>query len=123
MQDIQSEGDIKQLVDEFYRRVRKDDLIGPIFNTVIGDDWSHHLPIMYRFWSSILLGANTYHGNPLSVHFKLDISAEHFERWLSYFEPTVDDLFEGEVAEEAKKRARSIAFIMNSKLSMLKKNN
>jgi hemoglobin len=123
MRDIQNEDDIKKLVDEFYARVRKDDLVGPIFNEVIGDNWSHHLPVMYSFWSSILLGANTYHGNPLAVHFKLDISEEHFKRWLSYFEPTVDDLFQGEIAEEAKKRARSIASIMNAKLSMLKNKN
>jgi hemoglobin len=121
MQDIQSEEDIKRLVDEFYTRVRKDDLIGPIFNDVIGDNWSHHLPIMYRFWSSILLGANTYHGNPLAVHYKLELSVDHFNRWLSFFGQTVDDMFEGEVAKEAKKRARSIASIMHAKLSMLKK--
>jgi hemoglobin len=122
MLDIRSEDDIVLLVNEFYDRVRADELLGPIFNTVIGDNWDHHLPIMYNFWSAILLGSNRYHGNPVAVHFKLDISSEHFAQWLSYFEKTVRDHFAGPTANEAISRAKSIAGIMQIKLGIFQKN-
>ena len=34
--------DLQRLVDRFYARVREDELIGPIFNSAIGD-WPEHL--------------------------------------------------------------------------------
>ena len=42
--------DIKQLVDTFYRRVREDELLGPVFEEKIQENWPRHLDIMYRFW-------------------------------------------------------------------------
>ena len=37
-----NEESISTLVDTFYARVRKDDLIGPVFNRVVAD-WPEHL--------------------------------------------------------------------------------
>ena len=37
-----TEQDISRLVPEFYARVRKDPLLGPIFDGAI-EDWPHHL--------------------------------------------------------------------------------
>ena len=51
--DILTREDIKLLVDRFYDKVQSDPLLGPVFSHV---DWPHHLPIMYNFWSSMLLG-------------------------------------------------------------------
>ena len=45
--DIATTEDVQQLVDTFYTAVRTDDIIGPVFNTIIGDQWAHHLPKMY----------------------------------------------------------------------------
>ena len=40
--DIKNLEDIKLLVDSFYTKVQKDNLIGPIFNEKIGDQWPAH---------------------------------------------------------------------------------
>src|SRR5690349_5856166 len=42
---------IRAVVDEFYRRARRDDQLGPIFAAHI-DDWDQHLARMADFWSA-----------------------------------------------------------------------
>jgi hemoglobin len=109
LNDIATEQDIKLLVDSFYERVNQDELLGPIFNEVARVDWEHHLPSMYAFWSSMLFRTMTYKGRPWPKHAPLPVQKEHFERWLSLFCQTVDSLFAGPKATEAKSIALSIA--------------
>jgi hemoglobin len=113
--DIAKREDIKILVDRFYEKVKSDKLLGPVFSHV---DWPHHLPIMYNFWSSMLLGDQTYSGNPLQKHLHLKIGREHFSRWLELFKETVNENFQGEIAEDAMKRADSIAGIFQYKMGL-----
>ncbi|MDF2517640.1 MAG: globin [Sphingobacterium sp.] len=108
-QDIQTIEDIKILVDQFYTTVRADSLIGPIFQERIQDNWSVHLEKMYRFWQTILLDEHTYFGSPFPPHIPLPIEAKHFDQWLLLFEATVDRLYKGEKADEAKWRAQKMA--------------
>ena len=114
--DIATRADIITLVDAFYARVQADTLIGPIFNEVAQVDWARHLPKMYDFWESVLFGTVGFKGNPLAVHRQLarrtSMSAREFDRWLALFHATVDELFEGDVAEGAKLRAARIAMTM-----------
>ena len=56
-QDIRSEADISQLIEQFYGRVREDTLLGPIFDGVAQVDWAHHIPRLVSFWSTVLLGS------------------------------------------------------------------
>ncbi len=107
--DIQTLEDIKLLVDSFYAKVQKDDLIGPIFNEKIGNQWTAHLERMYRFWQTILLEEHTYSGSPFPPHKHLPVEKEHFDRWMAIFTETIDNLFEGKLAEEAKLRAKNMA--------------
>jgi hemoglobin len=120
-QQITDHNSIVLLVDSFYAKARKDELIGPIFNTVIGDHWDEHLPTMYKFWGDILLNTNEYDGNPMFVHKRLNariaLEPAHFERWKKLFVETVRDLFEGDKAELAEQRAVSIATVMQLKIS------
>lgn len=44
------------------------------------------------------------------------LTRSDFDRWYSYWERATDELFEGEIAEKAKFRARSIADIMSYKM-------
>lgn len=115
--DIENRIDVKTFVDRFYGNVNVDPLLAPIFAHV---DWSQHLPIMYNFWSSILLGDQSYNGNPLQHHLKLPIDASHFNRWLDLFTQTIDEHFTGPKAEEAKMRAGAIAGIFLVKINQLK---
>jgi hemoglobin len=115
--DITNRNDIQTLVDRFYDKVRVDELIGPVFSHV---DWPHHLPIMYNFWSSMVLGDRSYQGNPFRKHLPLAIQPKHFQRWLHLFRQTVDENFEGETAMEVKARAESIAGIFQLRMGLTK---
>ncbi len=117
--DITTLPDVQLMVDTFYNRIKEDEMLGEIFNNVIQDRWPQHLETMYKFWQSILLGENTYSGQPFLKHINLPISEEHFARWLYLFHSTVDELFKGNVADEAKKRGAMIATMFNSKLKVI----
>jgi hemoglobin len=107
---------VKILVDLFYHKVRQDDLLAPVFQHV---DWEGHLPIMYNFWCSLLLGDRSYQGSPFDKHLSLKLQSNHFERWLQLFEATVDENFTGDNASEGKQRARQIATVWQAKLGLL----
>ncbi|HYJ65707.1 MAG TPA: group III truncated hemoglobin [Parafilimonas sp.] len=119
--DIEERGDIELLINSFYDKVKKDAGIGYIFNDVAKVNWEHHLPVMYDFWESIIFNTNSYSGNPMTVHAKLNketpLLARHFKQWLHLFTTTVDELFEGKKAELAKQRAASIAQVIQIKIS------
>jgi hemoglobin len=117
--DITTSDDVRTLVDSFYERVMRDDLLAPIFNDFAQVDWAMHLPIMYRFWESMLLGAGTYQGAPFPKHAVLPVQKEHFSRWLALFVETVDAHFSGSKADEAKGRAASIADTFAQRMGLL----
>lgn len=123
MTDIQTLEDIKNLVDSFYTKVREDDLIGPIFNKQVGDQWSVHLNKMYGFWQTVLLHEHTYTGSPFPPHAKLPISEEHFDRWLSLFKSTLESNFSGAKADEALVRAEKMAQMFQIKIQYFNHNN
>ena len=79
LKDILTLEDCKTLVDNFYGKVRKDPLIGPIFDAVIQDRWPEHLEKMYRFWQTVLLEDHTYFGSPFPPHATLPVEWTHFE--------------------------------------------
>jgi len=114
--DIETIADIRILVDTFYTNVREDKLIGPIFDRVIQDRWPEHLDKMYRFWQTVLLDEHTYFGGPFPPHAELPIKKEHFSAWLDLWRQTVNTLFEGDKAEEAKWRAEKMATMFLSKI-------
>ncbi len=118
--DIQTQDDIKLLVNNFYKKATVNEYLGYIFNDVAKVNWEHHLPVMYAFWESVLLGVIGYKGNPIDAHFhlneKIPLTADHFNIWKSLFLETVDENFEGEVAKMAKEKAISIADLMFFKI-------
>ena len=120
MQEIKKLDDIKQMVDTFYDKVNKDKELSYIFNDFAKINWVTHLPIMYSFWSKLLLGEGDYRGNPFQKHIPLPIESHHFDRWVELFKQNIDEQFIGEIAEEAKLRAENIAYVFDNKLYMLK---
>lgn len=107
--DIENIEDIKLLVNEFYSKIRKDELLEPIFFARIGEDWEHHLEKMYQFWNAALFGIKGYVGNPFSKHITLSISTIHFTRWMLLFEETLNEHFHGANVDDAKWRASIMA--------------
>jgi hemoglobin len=118
--DIQSRADIEKLMTQFYDKVKKDPVIGYIFNDIARIDWDHHIPLICDFWETLLLDSGSYTRNAMQVHYvlnrKVRLEEKHFERWLQLFFETLDELFAGEKAMLAKKRARSIASLMQFKM-------
>jgi len=115
MKNLTDTPDIELLVNSYYDKVKQDPLLAPVFADVY---WPAHLPVMYRFWATMLLGNQSYAGNPFQKHVGLKIEGRHFERWLALFTETVDMHFEGPMAEEVKSRAQSIAGVWRFKLGL-----
>lgn len=112
--DIENREDIYKLVSSFYQKIRKQEVLGPIFNHII-KDWDEHIERLTDFWETNLLFVAKFKGNPIVVHqhvdstFKGSITEKHFGIWLHLWVTTTDSLFEGERAEIAKRRARKMS--------------
>ncbi len=118
--DIETIEDIKQMIDSFYDKVKVDKVIGFIFNDVVRVNWEIHLPVMYKFWENSLFYTGSYEGNPLALHKHIHqltaLNALHFNQWVSLFNTTVDELFEGPISKLAKQRALSISTVLQIKI-------
>lgn len=116
--DISSREDVTILVHTFYKDVREEELLGPIFNSMI-KDWDEHLELLVDFWETNLFFKKKYTGNPLEKHVEVDkfhgnsINELHFGTWLNLWFKTIDTLFEGNTAQLAKNRARNMSTFMN----------
>lgn len=120
MKDLEDKDDIILLVNTFYSKIRNHKNLGYIFNEVARINWEEHLPRMYSFWGSLLLGEHSYSGNPMTKHLSLSkitsLTEIEFNEWLMLFSDTVDELFRGKVANDAKLRAENIARLMLYKI-------
>ena len=110
-----TESQIEDLVTTFYARIRKHPTLGPIFEQVIGADWTPHLKVMCDFWSSVMLTTGRYKGRPIPAHVRINqqqqgmIEPKHFAEWLSLFEATAKELFSPDLAASFVEKARRIA--------------
>ena len=102
--DIENREDLLKLVTSFYDKLLADPSISYLFTDVAKIDLDHHLPVLVDFWDMILNSQSP-------------LNAEHFKTWLRYFNATLDELFEGEITEQAKQRAQSIATVMQTKIA------
>lgn len=64
--EIEDRSDVYKLVCTFYAKVRKHDLLGPIFERHI-DDWPAHLERLTDFWETNLFFVAKFKGNPMSL--------------------------------------------------------
>jgi hemoglobin len=104
-----NEAGIARLVDRFYARVREDALLGPVFNGAIGDRWPEHLATLRDFWTSVLLAAGRYKGNPMMAHLAIpQMDQQHFERWIELWRETTSEVFEPQIAAGLVARASSM---------------
>lgn len=110
---IKDRSDLEFLVEEFYDRVRKDEEIGWVFNTII-KDWPEHLKRITDFWELHLFKGTEYRGNPLQAHIIVDEKMKHqmtpkdFGTWLFHWLGVLNEYFEGEEAEILKFKARKM---------------
>ena len=119
--DIKSRADVHLLVSSFYDKVKMDELLGPFFNDTI-QDWDKHINHLTDFWESSLFLRTRFSGDPLEKHIEVDnnhnnsITEKHFGVWLNLWLQTIDELFEGNFAENAKRRARKMGTFIYLKI-------
>ena len=120
MKDIQTQQDLYLLVNQFYKKLLSDKSISYIFTDIVKIKIEEHLPILVTFWSQMILGTGGYTNNLTDIHLKVDklshLSSELFEIWLTHFNLTINELFEGENANKVKAQAQQLAVIMQIKI-------
>ncbi len=115
--EIKSREDVQILVSTFYAKIRKDEVLGPIFNGII-TDWDEHLELLTDFWETQLFLKRKYYGNPVTAHQEVDdkmghgITPEHFGLWINLWFETIDELFIGETSWIAKNRAQKMSTML-----------
>jgi hemoglobin len=121
--DIETSADVERLVRAFYGKAMNDPMIGFLFTDVAKLDLEEHVPVITSFWETMLLGARSYGGGAfaphVSLHRKAGLKAPHFERWLWLWRGTVDELFSGPRAEEAKAHANRVGAAFHRRLASL----
>ncbi|OHU93334.1 group III truncated hemoglobin [Mycobacterium talmoniae] len=120
--DLTDRADVEALLRRFYGQVLVDDVLADPFTEVrevTGLD--AHIPVMADFWETVLFRAGRYKGSALTahrhVHQHTPLSAHHFIRWLTTWTATVDEMYRGPVAEQAKVQAARIAWAMHRRLT------
>jgi hemoglobin len=120
LSDIESRADCERLVRAFYGRALEDPIIGFIFVDVARLDLEEHVPRITSFWETILLGVQSYSGGAFGVHADLHAKVElrdgHFERWLQLWFGTIDELFAGDRANQAKVHALRVGRAFHQRL-------
>lgn len=118
--DLDSRENIAFFVDRFYQRLFADEQLAPIFVDVAEIDLAVHLPHIKDYWCKLLLGDKKYQRHTMDIHRRLHakrpLQADDFERWLAFFNETVDEYFVGERALRAKQVAAAIAANMERAL-------
>lgn len=119
-QDILSRDDVSTLIDSFYKKVHKNDLLAPIF-VMPEDQWSNHLTRTINFWDNMLFGTGSYKGGLMWAHIEKHrehpFTPEHFENWLSCWFLSVDEMYTGPNATFVKEKALQVGQIMNHKFN------
>ena len=121
--DIETSEDVALLVNSFYDKVQKDDVIGYFFSEVAKVNWDEHLPHMIQFWETVLLGKATFEGWPMRTHLVLSqkekLKPHHFERWIELWYGIIDEKFEGEITKETKNRAKIMRDLILFKIDQM----
>lgn len=125
--DIETSEDVTLLVNTFYNKVQHDDVIGHFFSDVAKVNWDEHLPHMIQFWETVLLGKSTFEGWPMRTHLVLHqkekLLPHHFDHWIELWFGIIDNLFEGDIANEAKNRAKIMRELILFKIDKMENNN
>lgn len=110
------DGDLHDLLVDFYARVARDELLAPYFAAV---DMSEHIPTIADFWSTLIFHSGRYQRNAFRPHLEMPgLTPVHFSRWMATLESTVDDRFAGPAAEAMKEYGHRVAYSMQLRLGL-----
>ncbi|WP_420138915.1 group III truncated hemoglobin [Sphingomonas sp.] len=111
MQGLQlEEPAIRPVVERFYERVRADPALGPVFQDAV-HDWDDHHARLADFWSSVMLTSGRYKGNPVALHLRHapSLTPAAFERWLTLWGQTTEEMLPLPIARAMQAKAARIA--------------
>lgn len=101
---------ITRLVHGFYADVRKDPLLGPVFEKALHGRWEAHLKRLVDFWSTVMLGTRSFKGDVFGKHMALeDVTPAHFAAWVGLWQQHTNRLFAPDVAHHLQIAAHGIA--------------
>jgi len=82
---------VRDVVIRFYDEIRRDGVLGSIFEDAIGSHWDEHIERIVQFWLTATRLGRGYDGkNFMPAHLKhRSIHAEYLPRWLELFRETV----------------------------------
>jgi hemoglobin len=85
---------LTEVITEFYRRVRQDRELGPVFDGVIGRRWDAHMAKIMLFWRTATGLGKGYHGRDfMPAHLRhTTIRAALLPQWLALFRSACVDL-------------------------------
>ncbi len=113
MHDIAGRADLDALLIAFYGQALADPVLRPVFVDEMRLDLDDHLPVIAAFWEHVLFRTGTYSGRTMDVHRRIHqripLTAAHFARWLGLWNASVDRLFAGPAADQAKAHAARMA--------------
>lgn len=113
---------LTDLIVQFYAAARLDPLLGPLFQSMVGDgddEWAAHLRRVHDFWSSVTMGTGRYGGRPMQVHGAIPgLEPAHFDRWLSLFAATTDRLFTPPAAAFLRDKAERMGQALQQGIAM-----
>ncbi len=111
--DLDSRQQIAAFVDAFYARLLQDPVLAPLFIEVAAVDLEVHKPHIVDYWCKLLLKDSRYQRHTMNIHRRLHgqrrLTRADFERWVGFFQATVEGGWAGQNADRAKRIARTIA--------------
>lgn len=120
--DLATREDVELLLRRFYGRAVDDEVLAEPFAELASHGLEDHLPVMCDFWETVLFRAALYRRSALEahrqVHQRTPLTAAHFQRWLSLWTTTVDQMYAGPVADHAKIQAERMANAMHRSLML-----
>jgi hemoglobin len=101
---------LSDLVRAFYSDLMEDELLGPLFLSVVGDKIDDHSERVLEFWSSAMLGTRAFRGNLFGKHMAIHgVERTHFVRWLGLWQKHTRRLFSPGEATKLQRVAGGIA--------------
>ena len=100
---------VAAVVHDFYRRLRADDQLGPVF-TAIAEREAHEHKVIGYWW--LAMGGRMQDPpvvDMIGAHARLGVSEAQLQRWLVLFEATLADHLEAELASQWAQMAHAVA--------------
>jgi hemoglobin len=104
--------DIETVVADFYARVRRHPVLGPVFQERVPSTdsaWQTHEAKIVEFWCSAILKTRSYSGSPMQAHSNVSgLRGFHFDIWLEVFDTVLSENLPSQTAQHWSRLAHNI---------------